>query len=206
MLFNTLALISLLIIITLLRRLVSICPSLLACMIRWKENVNLQMSVKLSTDRNLLALSMIIPFCLTVYRFGLYRPEFMAEMNEAAGVGVTIGIFTAYMLTRRLCYIMARPRKASQTMYRTSASASYTFFIILALLLLATGGVLSFFDVNPDMIKTAMIWVSACIYAVFMFRCAQIFASSYNFFIVFLYLCALEIIPTGILVVSAIIF
>ena len=206
MLFNTLALISLLIIIMLLRRLVNIYPSLLACMIRWKENVNLQMSVKLSTDRNLLALSMIIPFCLTVYRFGLYRPEFMAEMDEAAGVGVTIGIFTAYMLTRRLCYIMARPRKASQTMYRTSASASYTFFIILALLLLATGGVLSFFDVNPDMIKTAMIWVSACIYAVFMFRCAQIFASSYNLFIVFLYLCALEIIPTGILVISAIIF
>ena len=154
MLFNTLALISLLIIITLLKRLVSIYPSLMACMIRWKENVNLQMSVKLSTDRNLLALSMIIPFCLTVYRFGLYRPEFMAEMDEAAGVGVTIGIFTAYILTRRLCYIMARPRKASQTMYRTSASASYTFFIILALLLLATGGVLSFFDVNPDMIKT----------------------------------------------------
>ena len=206
MLFNTLALISLLIIITLLKRLVSIYPSLVACIIRWKENVNLQLSVKLSTDRNLLAISMIIPFCLTVYRFGLYRPEFMADMNETAGVGATIGIFVAYMLTRRLCYIMARPRKASQTTYRTSASASYTFFIILALLLLATGGVLSFFDVNPDTIKTAMIWISACIYAIFMLRCAQIFASSYNLFIVFLYLCALEIIPTGILVISAIIF
>lgn len=206
MLFNTLALTSLLIIIMLLRRLVNIYPSLLACMIRWKENVNLQMSVKLSTDRNLLALSMIIPFCLTIHKFGIYRPKFMADMNETAGLGVTIGIVIAYMLARRLCYIMARPRKASQTMYRTSASASYTFFIILTLLLMAVGGLLSFFDVSPDTIKTAMIWISACIYMIFMLRCAQIFASSYNFFIVFLYLCALEIIPTGILVVSAIIF
>ena len=98
MLFNILALTSLLVIIMLLRRLVNIYPSLLACMIRWKENVNLQMSVKLSRDRDILAVSMVIPFCLTVYRFGLYRPEFMSGMNENAGLGVTVGIFIAYTL------------------------------------------------------------------------------------------------------------
>jgi len=206
MLFNILALTSLLVIIMLLRRLVNIYPSLLACMIRWKENVNLQMSVKLSRDRDILAISMVIPFCLTVYRFGLYRPEFMSGMNENAGLGVTVGIFIAYTLLRRLIYLMARPRKAASSTYRTSASASYTFFIILTLLLMAIGGILSFFDVNPDAIRTAMIWVSACIYMIFVLRCTQIFVSSYNFFIVFLYLCALEIIPIGILVISAIIF
>ena len=205
MLFNTLALISLLIIITLLRRLVSICPSLLACMIRWKENVNLQMSVKLSTDRNLLALSMIIPFCLTVYRYGLYRPAFMAEMNEAVGVSVTIGIFIAYMLTRRLFYFLAKPRKASQAMYRTSASASHTFFIILTLTLFFVGGIMALLKTDPIVTRTAIIWLSAIIYGIYIFRKTQIFTSSCSIFRGFLYLCGLEIFPTGVLVASALI-
>ena len=55
MLFDILALISLLVILLLIRRIVDIFPSLMACMIRWKENVNLQASMKMRTDRDLLA-------------------------------------------------------------------------------------------------------------------------------------------------------
>jgi len=39
MLFDILALLSLLLVITLLKRLVNMFPSLLACMVRWKENI-----------------------------------------------------------------------------------------------------------------------------------------------------------------------
>ena len=62
MVFNILAFISLLVIITLLRRLVNIFPSLLACMIRAKENFNIEKSVKISTDRNKVAFAMTMPF------------------------------------------------------------------------------------------------------------------------------------------------
>ena len=63
--FDILALLSLLAVITLLRRLVNIFPSLMASMIRWKENINLQASLKMRTDRDLVSLALFIPFCLT---------------------------------------------------------------------------------------------------------------------------------------------
>ncbi len=51
-----------------------------------------------------------------------------------------------------------------------------------------------------------MLWVSAFIYALYMLRKFQIFASGFSILTCFLYLCALEIIPTGLLVASALIF
>ena len=62
MLFKLLVLFSFLIVLLLLRRLVNILPSLLACLMRGKESLNLEASVKLSRDRDALALAMIIPF------------------------------------------------------------------------------------------------------------------------------------------------
>ena len=205
MLFNTLALISLLIIITLLRRLVNIFPSLLACLIRWKESVNLEMSVKLSRDRNVLAVALVIPFCLTAFHWSLYSPSFMESFDKTAGLGITIGIFIAYILLRWVLTSVCRPKKSRKSAYATSVAAGWTFFIILTLLLMATGGIMSFIGAEPQSIKSAMIWISGAIYLLLLLRRIQIFASSYNFFTVFLYLCALEIIPTGVLVTSAMI-
>ena len=205
MLLNTLALISLIIVIILLRRLVNIFPSLLACMIRWKESVNLEMSVKLSRDRNILAVALIIPFCITAFRFGLYSPSFLEGFNESIGLMITIGVFIAYLLLRLALTALCRSKKSRKAAYATSVAAARTFFIILTLLLTAIGGIMSFIGANPHAIKDAMIWVSGAIYLLFLLRRIQIFASSYNFFTVFLYLCALEIIPTGVLVTSAMI-
>ena len=76
MLFKLLVLCSFLIVLLQLRRLVNILPSLLACLIRGKESLNLEASVKLSRDRDALALAMIIPFCLATFRYWLYCPGF----------------------------------------------------------------------------------------------------------------------------------
>ena len=205
MLFNTFALISLLIIITLLKRLVSIFPSLLACLIRWKESVNLEMSVKLSRDRNILAIALVIPFCLTAFHWDLYSPSFTENLSQTAGLGTTTGVFFAYILLRWALTSICKSKKSRKSAYSTSVAAGRTFFIILTLLLMAIGGTMSFIGVEHQTIKDAMIWISGAIYLLFLLRRTQIFASSYNFFTVFLYLCALEIIPTGVLVTSAMI-
>ena len=205
MLFNILASISLIIIIILLRRLVNIFPSLLACTIRWKENVNLDASLKLRLDRNKLAVAMIVPFCLLVYRSGIYRPGFLGIFNESAQILLIIGIFVAYILLRQGLWFAARPKKSRTAAYDTAHSSSSTFFIILTLFLLTVSGVLSFFDIDKEALRNAMIWISASIYLVFVLRKIQIFTSSYHFLAVFLYLCALEILPTGILIISALI-
>lgn len=206
MLFDILALISTLTAILLLRRMVNIFPSLMGCTIRWKESVNLEASVKHSLDRDMLAIAMILPFCLVADRFRLYAPDFMSGLAPSIRLALTIGIFTGYILFRTLISKMVRPHKMQPKTYRTAERAAFTFFIILTIILLAMGGVMSFIKMNESVIRTAMLCVSALIYALFMLRKLQIFASGCSFFAAFLYLCALEFVPTGVLVASAIIF
>ena len=205
MLFDILALISTLIIITLLKRLVNIFPSLVACMMRWKESINLEASVKHSLDRDMLAVAMIIPFCLAAERFRMYDPAFMDGMNENSRLGITIGVFFIYFLIRMTAFRAARPHKMSQKTYQAAGKAAYTFFITLTLLVTGAGSILSFFGAEADTVTVAMLWISACIYAVFLLRKMQIFVSCCSFFTAFLYLCALEFLPTGVLVASALI-
>ena len=206
MLFEILALISILTIILLLGRMVNIFPSLMACTIRWKESVNLEASVKHSLDRDMLAAAMILPFCLCIERFGMYTPKFMDTLGPNLHLTVTIGIFLTYILIRTLISKMIHPQKLQPKTYRTAGRASFTFFIILTIVLLGIGSILNFIDVEETSITSAMLCVSICIYGLFLLRKTQIFVSGCSFFTAFLYLCALEILPTGVLVASAIIF
>ena len=206
MLFDILALVSLLFVIVLLKRLVGIFPSLTSCMARWKENVNLQHSLKTRTDRDLLAASMCIPFVLTAFRFRMYCPDFMLGFGEDARLGLTFGIFAAYIALRAACRYIFRFHKTPTTIFETATESVRTYFIPLTLLMIAIGGILSLTDVPISHIRTAMFWVSGAMYIVFLIRKTQIFHSSCSFFVSFLYLCALEILPTGVLIASAVIF
>ena len=206
MLFNILTLISLLICLLLLRTFVEVFPSLMACLVRWKESVNLDASVQLSRGRDIMALAMVLPFCLTVCKYSLYAPSWMGQFGADTRLGITIGIITAYILLRKGLEHVFRSKKMNPKTYRTACKSSHTFFIILTLVLMAMGGILSFVKADPMGIRSAMLWVSAITYALFLLRKTQIFNSSCSLFSGFLYLCALEILPTGALVASALIF
>ena len=104
MLFDILALISVLIVIILLNRLTNIFPSLMACIIRWKESVNLEASVKHSLDRDMIAAAMLLPFCLCVEKYGLYTPEFLEGLGAGLHLAAFIGIFIIY------CILSARQK------------------------------------------------------------------------------------------------
>ena len=205
MLFDILALISVLTVIILLKRLLNIFPSLLACIVRWKESVNLEASVKHSLDRDMIAIAMILPFCLTVYKFGLYTPKFMTQIDEAYRLPATIGVILVYIGLRYIMGHMFRSRKINPKIQKAAGRSAFTFFTILTLLLIGTGSVMSFMKIAPEVIRSAMLWVSAAIYCIFIIRKTQIFASSCSIFTAFLYLCAPEIFPTGALVASALI-
>lgn len=203
---DILAIGSLLLTILLLKKIVNIFPSLIACVMRWKESCNLEASVKLSRDRDIIAFSMFIPFCLIVEHFQLYRPDYMDSLRESLRIAATAATFAAYIGIRLLAITICRPRKSSVRTYSTGCKASGSFFILLTFLLLILGGISGFLDINPEVIKPAMLWVSAAVYALFMLRSVQIFASSCSLFTAFLYLCALEIVPTGLLVGSVFVF
>ena len=204
--FNSLALISVLVIIVMLKTIVSIIPSVMASVVWWKENINIESSVKLGRNRDLSALTMILPFCLTAFRFRIYNPSFMDGMPDDTRLWAIMAVFGAYGLLRYSAGRLARPHRIPVKIYKAANKAAYTFFILLTLLLLGFGGIASFAGMNPETIKVVMLWLSALIYGLYLLRKLQIFASSCSIFTAFLYLCALEFLPTGILVVSGMIF
>ena len=206
MLFDLLVILSFLIVLLLLRRLVNIFPSLVACIWRYKENVNLEASVKLAIDRNIVALSLFVPFCLVVFRFRMYEPGFAEGMSDNSVLGICFAAFAVFVLLRAILIYAMRPKRMSQKTYKTANRSAYTYFTMLTLLLLAAGSLMDFMNVDQAAIRAAMLWISAAIYALFLFRKLQIFSLSCSIFVAFLYLCALEILPMGILVVSTLIF
>ena len=206
MVFDALALISLILVIAMLRRLVGIFPSVLECMVRWKVNISLQHSLRTRTDRNLFAAAMFVPFVLTAYRFRMYCPDFMQGMSEDVRLGVTFGIFATYLMLRLICKHLFKFSKTPNSIYETATDSVKTYFIILTILLMALGGISALTDVSLPHARSAMFWISGAMYMVFLVRKSQIFHSSCSLFVTFLYLCALEILPTGVLIASAVIF
>ena len=188
-----------------LRSLVSIFPSLVACLVRAKECFNLEASVKLSRSRDILASVMILPFCLIVNRFDVIGTGVSAGLSEGLRIAMTIGVFIVYFIFRIATYRLFRPQRLPKKTYQTAGKAAHTFFAILTLLLLTVAGIMTVAGTDETAIKNAILWISAGIYALFLIRKFQIFTSNCSVFAAFLYLCALEIIPTGTLVVSAII-
>ena len=203
--YDAAVLVSLIITICLLRKIIEIFPSLLASLVRWRESINLFNSVKLSRDRNTITLAMIIPFCLVASESGIYSPSFMGTFGADARFGITLGVFILFAAFRALLERMCTPKRRNVQMYRCACRSSYTFFILLTILLMSLWGILSVLDVSYTTARDAMLWLSGAIYLIFLLRKTQIFASSYSLFTAFLYLCALEILPVGALVASAVI-
>ena len=204
--FYALAFISTLLVMFLLKTIVEIFPSILACMFRWKESINIESSVRLSRDRDFTAIAMLIPFCLTAFSFRIYNPRFISNLPDNPRLWAVIGIFAAYVLLRKTISFLIHPRKVPQKTLTAADKSANTFFILLALTLLAVGSICNFFDASLNSIRVASLWLSALIYGLYLIRKLQIFTSSCSLFAGFLYLCALEILPTGILIASGMIF
>ena len=189
-----------------LRTLVEVFPSLMACLIRAKESINLEASVQLSRGRNILSVCLALPFFLVVWQRGLYMPSFMDSLDENLRFCVIIGIFLTLVLLRMMLERIMKPKTVNSKTYATACKTDRTFFSLLTLILLAMGGIMSIFSTPADVVTSAMLWVSAAIYLIYIRRKTQILTSSASFFASFLYLCALDLIPTGAVVASAIIF
>ena len=203
--FNTLALIAVLIVMMLMKTIVSVIPSVLASLIRWKENINIESSVKLSRSRDISSIAMLLPFCLASYKFRLYNPDFIATLPDNPRLWAIIGIMLGYILVRKAAVLLIKPHKVPKKTYLAAEKSANTFFILLTLVLLLVGSTASFFNASPSSIRVAFLWLSALIYGLYLVRKLQIFSSSCSIFAGFLYLCALEILPTGILVASDVI-
>ncbi len=203
---DILALVSILPFLFFLKPFLEVIPSILSCAIRSKENINLENNVKLSRTRNLLALALILPFVLIVFEKKLYSPSFYVSLTPGLQFLTLIGIVIVYVILAWAFAKLMAPDSSKKRNYKIACRSSFNFFILLVLLLLAVVGVFELFDVSEKLAQTSLYWIFGITYILYIIRKLQIFASSFPIFTAILYLCALEIIPTGAVVASAIIF
>ena len=185
----------------LLRTFIHLIPFIADSLLRARGSVALESSVRVSRDRNTVALAMLLPMLLLAYRYRLYNPDFLADTHPDVRMGLIAAVFAGYLLLRLLMYAVLKPRRRYE---QIAHHATYTFFILMVILLLLTAGVMYIFNAPDSLIRLILYIETAFVYLLFLLRKAQILSLSCNHLRTFLYLCGLEILPTAALVVSAV--
>lgn len=180
-----------------------ILPHVFKCLGRWRWNFTIEASLQLARTRDSVFLLCIVPFCLVASRYRLFDPVVFGRVPEAWRTLAIIGILLFYHLVRTLIYFALSTRVTSQATFTTARRAERNYFILATFFLLLATGVLYAFRVPGERIQGVLYGVLALVYALFLWRKAQILHSSCAPLSTFLYLCALEILPTGMLVAAA---
>lgn len=189
-----------------MRSFLKVAPSLWDCVARWKGNLTLENSIQLSRSRNWIAAILFVPFCLVVFAFGLYSPDFLSGMPRTFQLLTVIGVFMAYLLLRAFLNWQLEMHNFGSGVFTAANMSFFNYSIILFFLLFLTGGLWAAFSGDWTSARPVMLWEAGLTYLVYIFRRGQIFASVCNPFATFLYLCSLEILPTAALVLSALLF
>lgn len=186
-----------------LRSFMKMLPSLISCIWRWKSNVDLEDSLQLSRSRDLIAGILFVPNCMLACSYSLYSPEFLNQFPTIIRFGILTGIMLVYVLLRSFLNWQLEMHDYSSRPFTAANKSFYNFTIVLFSVVFIAGAILKAWTGDVEVTRTFLLWAIAVIYAIYVFRRAQIFASVCNPFTTFLYLCGLEILPTGALVLSA---
>ena len=188
--------------IVLLPAFLHILPALADSVLRARGSSSLENSVRQSRDRTLVALVLMIPAFLLVYRYRLYDPSFLRDLPPNYRFLAIAGVFTGFMLLRLVLYLAFKPRRRFD-FYRQAHRTGFTFFILLMMVVLFTVGILFLFDCNDLTIRSFIYTELALTYLLLLVRRTQILSLSCKPLTTFLYLCALELLPAATLVVPA---
>lgn len=202
---DVVAVICILAVLFTLKKMVNVLPSMLSCLFRWKEALDLEYNVKLGRDRNIIFLVMILPACLLATRYSLYAPDFISTMDISGKFFSYVGILIGYLLVRAAADFATGTRKIDKSAYSAAKMLFLTFFSLGTLFCIVTAGLLSFTELPYETVRSVILYISGALYLLLIFRKAQIFSHYCSVLSTILYLCSLEIVPTGLLVASAMI-
>lgn len=186
------------------RNIANALPPVFRCLFMQRGCARLESSVRMSMDRNLTALLMVLPFCLVLDLTGIFDPDLLRGLDEGLHLAATAAFFIAYLLLRLAIYMALKPRSVPDS-YMLSRKETWNFFIIMFLAAAVTGGVSGLLHAGKAVAGSAILLEIGLLYIVMLVRRGRILALSCNPFTVFLYLCALEIVPTGLYVAAALI-
>ena len=189
-----------------LQRFLEMLPVLWECAVRWKSNVELEDSLQLSRSRNYLAAILIVPDLLITARFQLYSPRSIQGLHAGWALAALAGVFLAYILFRAFLDWQLETESYGSKFFTAANRSFLNFFVLASVLLLALAGFSAVAGLGLQASKRLILIALTLTYFWFVFKRTQIFSSASKPLTTFLYLCGLELIPTGALVLSARLF
>ena len=201
-----LMIISILVVLASLSMFISMIPSILDCFRRIKGSIELEHNISTAKMRSTCAAILAVPFCLMIDRYGIYSPDFFGYIPKAWHSIATMAVLSLFLVIRHFFYVMAHPRKVHPDITESSNHVLFTYFIPLVFVMMLTAGIFTLCRCPENVTGTVLLWETAACYILAFIRRGQILNSSCSGFSTFLYLCVLEIIPTFLLVASAVEF
>ncbi len=185
-----------------LHRFLQLVPLLVDSFFRARGSSTLENSVRFSHDRNMQALILAIPAGVIIFRYRLYDPSFIQDLAPDVRMLAVFAVWISYLALRQFMYWCCLPRRR-QDFYALSHHMSYSYFILLMIIVLLTVWIVWAFGGSDLTMRWFLYTETIVIYAYYLFRKTQILSLFCTPLRIFLYLCALEFLPTAILVVSA---
>ncbi|MBR6053804.1 MAG: DUF4271 domain-containing protein [Bacteroidales bacterium] len=189
-----------------LKNFINILPYVLGSVTRPRMSSEIEGSIRMTRDRNFVAATFVIPFCLILNRYDIYSPAFLDAFGPGTRLLIVTAIFVAYLLVRLLIALLLKAARMRPNVYSASRRICYTMFIVAMVFMLLTLGPLVLFHTPTRAIRVVLIAEMALSYLILLARRAQILSPYCNPFSLFLYLCALELLPTGLYIASALVF
>lgn len=184
--------------------IVDFTPTLLGCLIRGKENINLFNNVKMKLTRNRILMACLPAFFLILGNYP-FHPMLGGEPMGRQFL-LTAAIMAGYLLVRLLCQPLFFNRTMRQKEFRCGVQVFYTFCVAAMLAILVEFGICRICCVENETVAAVIKWTFAALYAVFLIREFQVFSAHRGYLAAFLYLCGLEILPAGALAASYFVF
>ena len=189
--------------ILMMRNILHALPEVVLSMGRVRGSQDIEGSLRLSRDRNVTALLLVVPFTMLLSRFRIYDPVWMEDFSPEMHLLWTFLCFVGYLILRWILALWLRPRRMDNDVYIMARRFAWSGFILLTLLLLAMTGILLLCGAGDQAVKWHLIDIMIVVFCVYCLRKLQIFNLSCAPFTSFLYLCALEFVPLAVWIASA---
>lgn len=186
-----------------LKPLYVMMPTFIASLHRTKVCLEMEFSRSIQMTRNRLCLGLVLPISTVVWHFRLYDPHFFTYLSPALRLAATIVIVFLFWAIRTSIAKALRVKRMKLEIYEAGCNFDLTAFILTSLIMMTAGLVLALCRAPMDLSKMILLCTCAATYFIFLLRKTQIFASDCPLYSAILYLCALEVLPTGILVATA---
>ena len=180
--------------------LIRLYPQLLRCLSRWKGNLELEHSVSLARTRNNVALVAGISVCLIADRWSLVDPSIRQAAPAELKLAITAALLTGTVVLRRLIFIATKFRSLTSEYASTLRHTFFNYLILLTSLVLVTALAAAALRLSDGTVRHILYAEGAVFYLIHLIRSMQILRYGCGILATFLYLCALEILPVGILI------